>query len=140
MEWSPLRAGNFASRERLCAWLSVAMEALHRLGIANPAQHFIVVADGPLNEDGIPVAGAGEKVCLYCRGRSLLSRQHLVDYPSLQILYRAIRCSSSNPFADLIASNDPHGFAREYAYNVSPVSDNAPFFFFTLKTDQIFTT
>ena len=37
----------------------------------------------------------------------------------------------------LIASNDPYRFARNYAYNVAPVSDNAPFFFFTLKPGQI---
>jgi hypothetical protein len=29
------------------------------------------------------------------------------------------------------------GFARSYAYNVSPVSDSAPFFFFTLKTRHV---
>ena len=60
-----------------------------------------------------------------------------MDYPSLQILY-APPLPERNPFLTLIASNDPHGFAREYAYNVSPVSDNAPFFFFTLKANQIF--
>jgi len=37
----------------------------------------------------------------------------------------------------LIASNDPYAFARSYAYNVSPVTDNTPFFFFTLKAGQI---
>jgi hypothetical protein len=42
-----------------------------------------------------------------------------------------------NPFSQLIASNDPYAFARTYAYNVAPVSDNAPFFFFTLKPGQI---
>src|SRR5204863_9504772 len=33
---------------------------------------------------------------------------------------------------------DPYGFSRNYAYNVTPVSDNAPFFFFTLKPGQVF--
>jgi hypothetical protein len=42
-----------------------------------------------------------------------------------------------NPFSDLIASNDPVAFARTYPYNVAPVTDNAPFFFFTLKAEQI---
>jgi hypothetical protein len=37
----------------------------------------------------------------------------------------------------MIASNDPYGFARAYAYNTAPVTDNAPFFFFTLKPGQI---
>ena len=38
----------------------------------------------------------------------------------------------------LIASNDPYAFARQYAYNVAPVNDNAPFFFFTVKLGQLF--
>ncbi|HZD96227.1 MAG TPA: hypothetical protein VE133_18340, partial [Candidatus Sulfotelmatobacter sp.] len=32
---------------------------------------------------------------------------------------------------------DPQQFARDYAYNVAPVSDSAPFFFFTLKTKYV---
>jgi hypothetical protein len=43
----------------------------------------------------------------------------------------------NNPFGQLIASNDPYGFARSYQFNVAPDTDNAPFFFFTLKTRQI---
>jgi hypothetical protein len=37
----------------------------------------------------------------------------------------------------LIARNDPYAFAKDYPYNVAPVRDNAPFFFFTLKLDQV---
>ena len=37
----------------------------------------------------------------------------------------------------MIAANDPAAFAHRYAYNVAPVGDNAPFFFFTLKPGQI---
>ncbi|HZE23412.1 MAG TPA: hypothetical protein VE054_05425, partial [Blattabacteriaceae bacterium] len=44
---------------------------------------------------------------------------------------------AAKAFRDLIESNDPAGFARNYAYNVSPVSDSAPFFFFTLKTRHV---
>ena len=43
-----------------------------------------------------------------------------------------------NPFSALIASNDPYAFAKQYAYNVAPVNDNAPFFFFTVKLSQLF--
>jgi hypothetical protein len=37
----------------------------------------------------------------------------------------------------LIRSNDPAAFSRSYQFNVSPVSDNKPFFFFTLKTRDL---
>jgi hypothetical protein len=35
--------------------VSVATEALHQMGVADPAKHFIIVSDGELDEDGIPV-------------------------------------------------------------------------------------
>src|SRR5581483_6517374 len=35
--------------------VSVAMEALHRLGVADPSRNFLVVSEGDLDEDGIPV-------------------------------------------------------------------------------------
>src|SRR6266705_4971881 len=36
--------------------VSVAMEALHQLGVADTSRNFVVVSDGELDEDGIPVA------------------------------------------------------------------------------------
>jgi hypothetical protein len=45
-----------------------------------------------------------------------------------------------NPFAALIARNDARAFARDYEFNVAPVDDNAPFFFFTVKPARILET
>jgi len=61
---------------------------------------------------------------------------HLLVQPKLQALYLP-SAPKDNPFSALIASNDPYKFAEQYAYNVKPVNDNAPFFFFTLKLDQL---
>jgi hypothetical protein len=63
-------------------------------------------------------------------------RAHMARYPDLTALYLPSQ-PENNPFSNLIASNDPHGFAQAYPYNVTPVSDDAPFFFFTLKAGQI---
>ena len=115
--------------------VSVAMEALHRLGVANPARNFIVASQGPLNEDGIPVVVLAKKSPFSPEEEALISG-HLARYSELYAFYLPSQ-PGSNPFADLIASNDPYAFARGYAYNVSPVSDNAPFFFFTLKAGQV---
>jgi hypothetical protein len=40
-------------------------------------------------------------------------------------------------FAGLIRGQNAHAFSSGYAYNVAPVTDNAPFFFFTLKPGQV---
>ncbi len=115
--------------------VSVAVDALHRLGVPNPAKNFIVVSQGELNEDGIPVAVLAKKSAFTAQEEAAV-RAHLSRTPELTALYLPSE-PGQNPFSALIASNDPFGFARGYAYNVAPVNDNAPFFFFTLKLGQI---
>ena len=115
--------------------VAVAMEALHRMGVANPAQNFIVVSQGALNADGIPVVVLAKRTAFTAAEENSVSA-HCARYAALKPLYLP-SAPGQNPFTDLIASNDPYAFAAAYAYNVAPVNDNAPFFFFTLKAGQI---
>src|SRR5438309_3212404 len=115
--------------------VAVATEALHRLGVANPARNFIVASQGTLDEDGIPVVVLAKRTPFTAEEESAV-QAHFQRYRQLTPLYLPSQ-PVFNAFFDLIASNDPYSFARQYAYNVSPVSDNAPFFFFTLKAGQI---
>src|SRR5579862_823362 len=115
--------------------VAVAMEALHRLGIADPARNFIVASLGSLDEDGIPVVVLAKKTP-FTSAEETTVITHFDHYSKLDPLYLPSQ-PGRNPFSDLIASNDPYAFARNYAYNVSPLTDNAPFFFFTLKLAQI---
>jgi spermidine synthase len=115
--------------------VSVAMEALHQLGVANAAQNFMVISDGELDEDGIPVVVLAKKIPFTPAEEKAVVR-HLERNEQLDSLYLPSH-PGQNPFSRLIVQNDPWAFAREYPYNVAPVSDNAPFFFFTLKTSQI---
>ena len=115
--------------------VAVAMEALHRLGVADPARNFIVASEGALDEDGIPVVVLAKKTAFTAAEEAAVTT-HLNHYSKLNALYLPSQ-PRQNPFSALIASNDPSAFARSYAYNVAPVSDNAPFFFFTLKAGQV---
>ena len=115
--------------------VSVAMEALHRLGVANPAKHFMVISEGDLDEDGIPVIVLAKKSPFTPEEESIV-RAHLAAHPLLNALFLPSE-AEANPYTALIGSNDPYAFAKTYPYNVTPVTDNAPFFFFTLKTGQI---
>jgi hypothetical protein len=114
--------------------VSVAMEALHQLGVSNPARNFIVVSEGELDEDGIPVVVLAKK-SPFSADEEAAVIAHLEEYDDLAPLYLP-SAPGKNPFSALIARNDPWAFASEYAYNVAPVTDNAPFFFFTLKTGK----
>jgi spermidine synthase len=112
-----------------------AMDALHRLGVPNPARNFIVASQGTLDEDGTPVVVLAKKTAFTPEEEASV-KAHFLKYPELHPLYLPSD-PQPNPFGNLIASNDPYAFARAYPYNVAPVDDNAPFFFFTLKPDQI---
>lgn len=123
--------------------VSQGMEALHRLGVADPREHFIIVADDGLDEDGRPVLVLAKKSALTSQEYAAVAR-HLSANSNLVWLNPPAGYAGSQklppaaePFRRLIDSNDPRGFARDYAFNVAPVSDSAPFFFFTLKTGYV---
>ncbi len=115
--------------------VAVAMEALHHLGVSDTASHFIIASKGSLNEDGIPVVVLAKKTA-FTAGEEAAVQGHLSTYSQLNAIYLPSR-PAQNPFADLIASENPTAFARNYPYNVAPVGDNAPFFFFTLRASQV---
>ncbi len=115
--------------------VAVAIEALHRIGVADPSRNFVVVSQGSLDEDGIPVVVLAKKTPFTAAEEDAVAA-HCERYSELDPMYLPTQ-PGKNPFSDLIASNDPNAFGRSYAYNVSPVTDNAPFFFFTLKAGQI---
>lgn len=129
--------------------VSVAMRALHEMGVANPAGNFIVVSEGHLDADGIPVVVLAKRTAFTADELSRV-REHMAVHPKLFLLYAPTGdplaavsgqlehySASAESFTQLIQSNDPSYFAARYPYDVSPVTDNAPFFFFTLKLGQI---
>jgi hypothetical protein len=129
--------------------VSVATQALHEMGVANPAGNFIVVSEGHLDADGIPVVVLAKRTAFTAEEISRV-REHMAAHPRLFLLYApsdpvltAVSApaehysASADSFTQLIQSNDPKLFAARYPYDVSPVTDNAPFFFFTLKLGQL---
>jgi len=120
--------------------LSVAIEALHELGVNDPASLFVVVSQDELDEDGIHVGVLAKKTAFTTEEEATV-RKHINGHPPLQLLYAPSERSSSipgaAPFANLIKSNNPAVFSESYAYNVRPVTDDAPFFFFTMKPGRL---
>jgi hypothetical protein len=149
--------------------VSQAIDALQRMGVRDVHKHFIVVADGPLDEDGRPVTVLAKKTPFtWNEERDVL--WHLEENPDLYPLYtptlfasltddessdeswindlrRERRASGEAvaPFERLILLRERAAmgdvrfsprreFIRNYPFNITPVSDNAPFFFFTFKT------
>lgn len=123
--------------------LAQGIEALHQLGVADPRQNFMIVSDGPLDEDGRPVLVLAKKSAFTAQEYAAVAA-HVAANPTMVWLNPDPQHSALQPlppaaqvFQSLIESNNPRQFARTYAYNVGPVDDSAPFFFFTLKTGYV---
>jgi hypothetical protein len=115
--------------------VSVAMDALHRIGVADAARNFAVVSDGPVDVGGRPVLVLAKRSAFTPEEQATI-QEHIQRNPNLVAQYLPFQPGGS-AFAQLIAANDPIAFARQYKFDVSPVHDSAPFFFFTLKLSQI---
>ena len=129
--------------------VSVAMQALHEMGVANTQGNFMVVSDGRLNRDGLPVVVLAKRTPFTPEEEARV-RAHLARNEELSLLYapsvndvaltggpQDLYPANSDSFTQLIRLNDPQQFAERYPYDVSPVTDNAPFFFFNLKLGQV---
>ena len=137
----------FAQPREALRVVSQAMEALSQLGVADSRGHFIVVSDGPLDVDGRPVLVLAKK-SPFTEQEQLAVLRHIKGatgddaHLNLHVLYlpaTAGKPGMAHPaFAELIRSQNPRAFSQSYPYNVAPVTDNAPFFFFTLKPGQVF--
>ena len=137
----------FARPREALRVVSQAMEALREMGAGDSSQNFIVVSDGPLDTDGRPVVVLAKKSPF-----TLQEQRAVLDHIqgangadanlNLHVLYlpaTADEAGMAHPaFAQLIRGQDARAFSAAYKYNVAPVTDNVPFFFFTLKPEQVF--
>lgn len=114
--------------------LSQAMEALRRMHITDTTRNFIAVADGPLDVTGREVTVLAKKSPFTPQEQAAV-RAHLAAHPRLVLLHMPSK-PGQNAFSELIESGDARSFAATYKYNIAPVSDTAPFFFFTFRTGQ----
>jgi SAM-dependent methyltransferase len=114
---------------------ALARAALESSGAREPWRHVIVLRS---QQEEPPAAGALDTV--------IVSREPLpVDEleraaleairGGLEILYMPGQAQDSL-FAAVLAGADPSSFLRTYRYDVRPVTDDRPFFFFTSRLDH----
>ena len=126
----------------------VVSQAIRALGGGDLRRNFIVICDGDLNQDGRPVTVLAKKSG-FTPDEEASVKAHLAKHENLHALYLpsdgekpaesgpAIFQPNKEIFRHVIQSGDPEEFAKKYLFNVSPVYDKSPFFFFTLKPSQI---
>ena len=137
----------FAKPREALRVVSQAMEALHQLGVDDTRRNFIVVSQGLLDVDGRPVIVLAKKTPFTEEEQQQVLQEingtpTEPANPNLKVLYMPMLAGDSSKthpvFGQLIRGQDARAFSARYAFNVSPVTDNAPFFFFTLKPGQVF--
>jgi SAM-dependent methyltransferase len=118
--------------------VSQAMETLLRMGVGagELPGHFIVVSDGPLDTDGRAVTVLAKRTPFTPQEEEIV-RAHLVANPNLAALYLPSAPADVNVFASLLHSGNPTAFSDHYPFDISPVTDDSPFFFFTFKTANL---
>ena len=113
--------------------ISLAMVALHELGENDPASHVIVARAGTR----LDVAGFGaqDTVLISRKPLSLTDLEHAraaIAASHLTALYLPGE-GIPGAFTELLTAADPRRFEDNYRFNITPVSDNRPFFFYTVQ-------
>jgi len=118
--------------------VSLAGDALSRLGEADAWRHVIVLRG---HSDLLTTYGAQDTVLISRKAFSGADlgrvRAELAHAPSLQAVYMPGDAPSSSAFAGFLLSSDPSRFRADYAYNISPVSDDRPFFFYSVQPRDV---
>lgn len=118
--------------------LSLAIDAFARIGEADPASHVIVIRDDASKLYGW---GAQDTVLISRHSFSeadLARAKQLIAESKLELVYLPGE-PVSNAFGRLLTSADPRAFWRDYQYDVSPVGDDRPFFFYTVQPRDVWT-
>jgi hypothetical protein len=116
--------------------LSLAIEALGELGETNPWMHVVVLRDRAQN---INAFGALDTVLIFRKplnDAGVAAVRVALSQTKLRPLYLP-GDSPSNEFGELLRSADPQTFWRSYRYNVTPVDDDRPFFFYTVQPRDV---
>jgi len=116
--------------------ITLAVEALERLGEKDPARHFVVARE---NVQLIEEWGATDTVII---SRKPLSPDDVerartgMRLASMQAVYLPGE-TANNSFTRFLQAKDRRAFFDDYPFDVSPVGDNRPFFFYTVQPRDV---
>jgi len=116
--------------------VSLAMQALRGLGEVEPWKHIVIVREDAGKLKGW---GAQDTVIVYRKPISpdaLDRARAALAETKLQVVYLP-GDQAKNEFGALLTASDPEKFWRNYRFNVSPVSDDKPFFFYTVQPADV---
>jgi predicted membrane-bound spermidine synthase len=115
--------------------LSLAIEALARLGEREPWRHVLVAREGT-------VAGWGARdTVIFSRhpfsSHDIARAREAMSAGGMEAVYVPGDAHDKNEFAGLLYAADPREYQRAYRFDITPVTDNRPFFFYTVQPRDI---
>ncbi len=116
--------------------VSLGMEALSRLGEKDAASHVIVVREQAANLNGW---GALDTILISRKPFTEADKEHaghIAAEIGMQVLY-VPGAGIQNPFGKMLEAPDPRAFWKDYEFDVTPVEDDRPFFFYTVQTRDL---
>ncbi len=117
--------------------VSLAMQALGEIGEKDPSKHVMVLRE---DTEKLRQWGAQDTVLIFRKEISAQdisrARAALAQNKSMESLYMPDE-EPKNAFGNLLHSPDPRKFWREYPFDVSPVNDDRPFFFYTVQPKDV---
>ena len=117
--------------------LSLAMSALKDLGETDPEKHVIVGRAG--GKADLAGWGATDTVVFSRKAFTESDIAKTKVFLSEAGMYPVYLPGDApvNPFGQLLLAKDPAAFQRDYQYDISPVGDNRPFFFYTVQPRDV---
>jgi hypothetical protein len=118
--------------------VSLAVAALEKLGENEPARHIAVVREGTKEQ----IAGIGGKDGVIV-SRKPLTAADLATFREItrpgsrwQLSYLP-GANVPSAFTAFLSSEDRQSWIKDYRYDVSPVTDDRPFFFYTVQPRDV---
>jgi hypothetical protein len=110
--------------------ISLAIDALGQVGEKDPWRHVIVSRQGSTQGygalDTVLIARHPFAAADIARARAIFAAglQQPIYYPGSEL---------PNQFRDLLLSANPAAYERAYTFDITPVTDDRPFFFYTVQ-------
>jgi hypothetical protein len=116
--------------------VALAMAALRQVGQNDPAQHVAVVRE---NLQKLKGWGAQDTILVARQpftAEDIASIDQAAATASMEVVY-VPGTTHETPFRDLLTAADPARFYDSYSFDVRPLSDNRPFFFYTVQARDL---
>ena len=110
--------------------VSLAIEALSQIGETDAWKHVIVGREGSVEGWGARDTALISRKPF--RAEDLDRARAMMAAAGMQTVYMP-GVDIRNPFHDLLHSSDPAQYESRYTFDITPVSDNRPFFFYTVQ-------